>query len=265
MSTKFSFREIKDPSMELCSQLSVMQKTIWRMLDIDVIPAWKLLVTPKTGGKIIVAYDNEKPIAHGVFTHARNTNNESFLYLDLIGVLPEYQGKGIGENILQRAKEMAKKEGYSSIEWTYDPLESANGNLYIRKLRAVVKKYYPNYYGSLSGERHQGSVTDRFWTYLSLDRESEVYAFPDTVIYIRDYHLYKDLLIHNPDRVAIEIPMSFREIVAQNPEQARKIRYNTREIFMALLDQEYLLNGFHKEEQQTYYIAQMYKENKRPL
>jgi predicted GNAT superfamily acetyltransferase len=117
MNKKYRIEVNKNISMSLCRQLSQMQKVVWEMSDGDTLPPWKLFITPEIGGFIIVAYDNNKPIAHAIFTHAVSRDSiKAYLYLDMIGVLPEYQGQKIGEIILRRAQELARKYKHFAIQ-----------------------------------------------------------------------------------------------------------------------------------------------------
>ncbi len=227
------------------------------MSKADALPAWELFIGPRLGGTLIVGYSDETPVANGVFTHAhKNSEERPFLYGDMAGVLPEYRYKGIGELILKKSQEIAKKENYSSIDWTYDPLEGANANLFVRKLGAVIVRYYPNYYGQLSGTRHRGTPTDRFWARLELGAEGREHDMPALVLHINEYDSYEDVIANTSQKIAVEIPTDFHVIVSQALERARKIRASTRYIFSDLLSKGYRLNGFCRENERNYYIAE---------
>ncbi len=237
--------------------MAEQQKIIWEMSDLDSMPPWKILIAPKVGGLLIVAFDRENPIAHAIFTHAHDDlNSKPYLYLDMIGVLPEHQGHKIGEDIILKSREFAGNNDYTSIQWTFDPLEGANANLYIGKLGATVTTFYPNYYGELTGRRHQGSVTDRFLAKLEPGAQPKDYQNIDAFITQQTYNRYESLIAQNPGTVAIEFPADLHALLSENGEKAHNIRQSTGNIFMALLSNEYCINGFLRKEESNYYVAE---------
>lgn len=257
MSEEIKVEIIDSPSMELCHALSEMQRTVWGISDLDRIPPWKIFITPKIGGLIIVAFDQSEPIGHAIFTHAHNNpNTNPYMYLDLIGVLPEYHGQSIGEKIILESKEYAIYSEYTSIQWTYDPLEGANANLYIGKLGGVVINFFPNYFGQLSGKRHQGSPTDRFMIKLDPDAQPKIHEKIDITITQQTYNRFESLITKNPNTVAIEFPVDFQNILTESPEKAQNIRQGTRNLFTVLLNRGYCINGFVRKKESNCYIAE---------
>ena len=227
------------------------------MSDLERLPPWQLFITPKIGGLIIVAFDGEAPVAHAVYIHAHDhLNAEPYLYLEMIGVLPDYQGQQIGERIILKSKEFAKSNGYTSVQWTYDPLEGANANLYIRKLGATIIKFYPNFYGQLTGNRHRGSVTDRFLAKLEPDSQPRIHEKMELKLTQQTYRQYENLIGDNPKTIGIEISKDFRWFLSNNPKEAHNMRIFTGQIFEAILNRGYCINGFIRESESNYYIAE---------
>ena len=56
MANKFHINCPDSLKIELCNQLADLQRVTWDMSDLDILPPWALLVTPKTGGKVIIAF-----------------------------------------------------------------------------------------------------------------------------------------------------------------------------------------------------------------
>lgn len=156
---------------------------------------------------------------------------------------------------MRKAQTFAKAEGLSSIQWTYDPLEGANGNLYIRKLGAVVSEYYEDYYGPLSGKRHKGSSTDRFWTELRSDALPSETPNAEMIITQQGYQDYDKSIKCLPGIIAVEIPDDFNTLKAKDPAKAERIRIATRHIFKDLFAKGYQIRWFQPEENTSYYIA----------
>jgi predicted GNAT superfamily acetyltransferase len=80
----------------------------------------------------------------------------------MLGVLPEWQSRGVGYALKVAQREAVLNQGVRLITWTYDPLESKNARLNIAKLGAVCNTYIRDYYGELRDNLNRGLTTDRF-------------------------------------------------------------------------------------------------------
>jgi len=63
-------------------------------------------------------------------------------------VLPEYRNTGLGYQLKLAQREYAIQQGIRLVTWTFDPLNSRNAHLNIRKLGCTVGDYEPDYYGT---------------------------------------------------------------------------------------------------------------------
>jgi predicted GNAT superfamily acetyltransferase len=84
------------------------------------------------------------------------------MYSAIMGVLPEYQGAGVGYRLKVAQREFAMRIGVRLITWTFDPLEGRNGYLNIRKLGAICHQYERDFHGQIGGI-NAGLPTDRFY------------------------------------------------------------------------------------------------------
>ena len=153
---------IPEPDRGLCLSLRELMRTVWSMSDIDLLPPWKIFVTPRTGGELLVVYADgeiDGPVGFALLSYATD-GRRPFLYMDMIGVLERLRNLSVAERMIDFASKLADERGVPSIQWTYDPLQGANANLYIRKCGAVGTRFYHDYYGELSGAAH-GGTTDR--------------------------------------------------------------------------------------------------------
>jgi predicted GNAT superfamily acetyltransferase len=80
----------------------------------------------------------------------------------MLALLPEYRHSGLGAAMKRHQAELAREIGYDWIQWTFDPLESRNAYLNIRKLGGVVSTYWENCYGEMKDPLNAGLPTDRF-------------------------------------------------------------------------------------------------------
>ena len=73
-----------------------------------------------------------------------------------MAVMPEFRSGGIGYALKLSQREYAVQQGIRLITWTFDPLNSRNAHLNIRKLGCMVQHYEVNYYGT---QLHRWSVS----------------------------------------------------------------------------------------------------------
>lgn len=244
-----------DVRMSLCERLVKLQKDIWQLSDRDVLPPWKLFITPKIGNILMIGFKSKKPVALAVFTMALDkASNEPYLYLDMIGVSPKHEGCGLAFNMLKRAKAIARKRNLKSIRWTYDPLMANNANLYIKKLGATVNKYYEDYYTNLSGI-NSGIPIDRLWAVLPTKSRRKTSKAPSITISINDYPKTSILIKPMTRSIAIEIPDNIVDIKRRSVKNAINVRLASRKTFQTLFSRGYIINGFCRKNGRNFYIA----------
>lgn len=241
--------------MSLCEKLVKLQKDIWQLEDKDLLPSWKLFVTPKIGNILMVGFKSKKPVALAIFTMALDkASNEPYLYLDMIGVSPKDERRGLAFKMIKKAQIIARKRKLKSIRWTYDPLRANNANLYINKLGATVDKYYKDYYKNLSGINY-GVPIDRFWAVLPTKARGEIDVTPTTFISINDRHKLSAVINKKPHSIAIEIPDSIVEIKRKSVKKAISVRLASRTIFQTLFSKDYTIKGFYRKNGRNFYVA----------
>src|SRR5512141_546470 len=141
-----------------------VQRAAWGSADIDIAPLHVMLTIAKNGGVVLGAFAQDQLIGfvYGFVgttdradAHLKHTSHQ-------MGVLPEWQSRGVGYALKVAQREAVRQQGLRLITWTYDPLESKNARLNIAKLGAVCNTYIRNYYGELRDELNLGLATDRF-------------------------------------------------------------------------------------------------------
>ncbi len=159
-----SFRTAQDYST--CGEL---QQIIWRSDPIEVIPAHLLITAHRHGGLLLGAYAGgqmigflfgfpgtvapDNPAAAGPqWEHCSH----------IMGVLPEWQGRGVGYRLKLAQRAWAIEQGFDLVTWTFDPLEAGNGVLNLGKLGAICRCYLRDFYGQLVEGINVGLPTDRF-------------------------------------------------------------------------------------------------------
>jgi predicted GNAT superfamily acetyltransferase len=158
------------------------------------------------------------------------TNNRLHLHSHMTAVLAEYRDKGIGYALKIDQRNWAKKQKYSHLSWTFDPLVRRNAKLNIVKLGVDISAYYPNFYGAMPDALNAGDESDRLMVSWSTDidepRARELINNP------------------KPDDILIEIPEDIVAIRSKNQNESMKWRRQVREQFMLAFGKNGKVIGF---------------------
>ena len=158
------------------------------------------------------------------------TNNGLHLHSHMTAVLPEFRDKGVGYALKIDQWGWAKKNTYSHLSWTFDPLVRRNAKLNIAKLGVDISAYHPNFYGEMPDALNVGDESDRLmvsWrTDVDAPKARELITKPET----------GDILI--------EIPEDIVAIRSKNQNESMKWRRQVREQLMAAFEKNGKVIGF---------------------
>jgi predicted GNAT superfamily acetyltransferase len=159
---------LQDPAhFRVCERL---QEVIWQADPVEIVPAHLLITAQRHGGLVLgafaagemvgflfgfagqVAEDNPAAAGGGLWQHCSH----------IMGVLPGWQGRGVGYRLKLAQRDWALAQGYDLVTWTYDPLEAGNGVLNLGKLGAICRCYLRDFYGQMADGLNVGIPTDRF-------------------------------------------------------------------------------------------------------
>ena len=158
------------------------------------------------------------------------TNSGLHLHSHMTAVLNEYRDKGVGYSLKIDQWNWAKKNNFSHLTWTFDPLVRTNAKLNIVKLGVDISAYYPNFYGHMPDALNAGDESDRLMVSWS------------TVI---DAPKTRELIIHpKPDDILIEIPEDIVAIRSKDQSESMKWRRLVREQFMLAFGKNGKVVGF---------------------
>ena len=173
MADSFTIRPLK--SIEECFVVEDVQRRVWGIDDVDIVPSHLLLTVAKNGGVLLGAFASvggREQMIGFVFgflgTREGHYGPEAPAQVKLkhcshmMGVLPDWQSRGVGFALKLAQRESARAQALRLMTWTFDPLESKNANLNISKLGAVCNTYLVNVYGELRDDLNRGLETDRF-------------------------------------------------------------------------------------------------------
>ncbi len=150
-------RELHTPEeMAIAVQL---QFTTWG--PNDATPANQLVISVKSGGHVIGAFDGERLVSFVYGFPAVLPGKQPWIASHMLATLPAYGGRGIGRALKWRQREWALERGFGRITWTFDPLEARNAHLNLNLLGASGAEYIVNCYGEMDDQLNRGLPSDR--------------------------------------------------------------------------------------------------------
>jgi predicted GNAT superfamily acetyltransferase len=291
-STDFLIRQVS--SIEDAVQIEQVQLLAWGMPDIEVIPSRFMHALEHNGALLLGAYVGERVVGFSfgligltsiIGPEIVERAGPYHIYSAISGIIPEYQGSGVGYQLKMTQRELAQKIDIKLVTWTYDPLESRNGYFNVNKLGIVCSRYLRNYHGEMGGI-NAGLVTDRFYVEWWLDSERVVTAANEPLAYSREALLdngahilneaersQKDLPLPTAeitptgaDNLLIEIPADFQKVKRQDMALAIEWRAHTRGLFERSFEQGYQVTGFVRHEadenfNRSYYLLEKEKNS----
>jgi predicted GNAT superfamily acetyltransferase len=243
-------QEIRIRTLEDAQEMGVcveLQQRIWGYASLDTVPDQIFIVAKKTGGQVLTAYDGTAPVGFAL-AFAAMRDGLTYLHSHMVGVVEEYQNRGVGRLLKLAQREDALERGINLIEWTFDPLQLKNAHFNIERLGAIVRHYVPNLYGRTSSPLHAGLPTDRLvaeWWVRSKRVESVLVGETQPV---------------SSHCARIAIPADIRRICRDEPLAAEQIQTRVREQFLANIADGRSALGFEFDKVQGTYLLERYED-----
>ena len=208
-------RELRTPA-ELAEAVR-LQFEIWG--PNDATPANQLVISVKTGGHVLGAFDGERLVSFAYGFPAVLQGQEPWIASHMLATLPAYGGQGIGRMLKWRQRDWALAHGFRRITWTFDPLEARNAHLNLNLLAAVAKDYIVDCYGPMEDKLNRGLPSDRLMADWPLESDRVIAAARG----------------ERPDAsgVRVRVPQDFQTLRRGQPEAALAERLRVREELMA--------------------------------
>jgi predicted GNAT superfamily acetyltransferase len=135
-----------------------IQKNVWGSVGVS---AEVLTVTAKHGGAVLGAFLGGS-LAGFLYAFLARRHGKLIHWSHMMAVEARYRDLGLGFRMKLAHRRLALAEGVRTICWTYDPLQSRNAYLNIRRLGGSVEEYIPNCYGQFPSLIEKGLASDRF-------------------------------------------------------------------------------------------------------
>jgi predicted GNAT superfamily acetyltransferase len=223
-------------SVEELSAAETLQRDVFGVTDLDLIPAGELAIVHETGGEVIAAFVREAGSERAVgclFGWGGFFERRARIVSDFMAVRLEFRSSGIGAAMKRLQAALALERGFEEIVWTVDPLRAANARLNFEKLGAHCNHYEENRYGKGYGETLYGGLpSDRLHvTWPIADASIQQHLLrqprPRTVSDLAGIEVF-DPDQPNVDRALIYIPNDIDGILAADREAALEWRFRLR-------------------------------------
>lgn len=229
-----SIRQI-DTFAEL-REVEQIEKEVWGVPDLDVVPITHLVATRAAGGVLLGAFDRDT-LAGFVYGFVALEEGEIAHHSHMLGVKPAYRNFNLGYKLKLAQREAVLAQGIKIITWTFDPLQSLNAHFNFTKLGVISNRYLIDFYGKDAASFLHQTGTDRLWVkwLLASDRVTE--------------RLNKETpQLQNPaGKLLIEIPGDINAVQQHNPARAREWRKQTQHAFTKAVNDGYTVVDFYRE------------------
>ncbi len=247
-------------------QVRRVQQAIWGFDDpsTGLYPP-VLFTASKNGGVVLGAFDSEGRMIGYIFGFlGREPGGPLKLCSQTMGVLREWRGRGVATALKWAQRDRALAAGLSLITWTFDPLESPNARLNMRKLGAVSRRYWRNIYGEHFGAINEGLPTDRllveWWIRgrrveekAKVEAEAKTEVEAEAVFEVDGWGMSRRVTAFHPDlhapRLSLEVPTDIQQLKRTDMPLARDWRSRVREAFETYFDHGYIVIDFVTEGQ----------------
>jgi predicted GNAT superfamily acetyltransferase len=246
--------------------LEQLQKEVWGLPDLDVVPLSQLVAAKEAGGVLVGAFDGPTMIGF-IYGFASYENGQMAHHSHMLAVKPAYRNLNLGYQLKLAQRERVRTQGASFMSWTFDPLQSVNAYLNFRKLGVVADRYLIDFYGDDAASFLHRIGTDRLWVTWPLTSKADqqsVRGDLDTEI-PNVLPLIKVGLDDSPtcnslddglssEHALIEIPADINELQQRNKNLAFVWRDATRWAFTKAIEAGYLVIDFVRQtrgDQQT--------------
>jgi len=231
--------------MRSCEQL---ERKIWGLSDAEVLPASHLVAAVHAGGMAAGAFDGGELVGFvcGFASYRPAWSRPNGLHSHMLGVLPDYQGRGIGKELKAFQRTWCLKRGLEWMTWTFDPLQAKNARLNLEHLGVTVSEYRVNEYGTLGGDLNAELPTDRLLALWELvgERADRLPEQPLPKALARTPDNRPEQTLISADRVLVEVPTDFTRLMQENFPLASDWRLAAREVFQHYFDLAYVATRF---------------------
>jgi predicted GNAT superfamily acetyltransferase len=256
-----------------------LEQEVWP--NSQMMPNAMLLMVQKNGGLVLGAFDvspresNERLIGLLLGFIGLTPQGKVKHCSHMVGVHPQHQNQRVGYRLKMAQREHVLAQGIDLVTWTFDPLQSRNAYLNLRKLGAVCNAYLPNHYGEMQDGLNVGVSSDRFqvdWNIASqhvsdrlsgVSTDDSLSALQATGVPIVNPFSPDQLPAVPPtvysiesERLLIQVPADFQAIRSADIPLACAWREHSRALFETAFAAGYAAIDLLHEQGNSYYLLQ---------
>jgi len=241
-----TIREINDVAQ--MRAVEELQKEVWGIPDLDVVPMTHLVAAREAGGVLIGAFDGDALLGF-VYGFPSFERGQLAHHSHMLAVKPGYRNLDLGRRLKLAQREHVIGQGIDLVSWTFDPLQSRNAHFNFTKLGVIADRYLPNFYGEDAASFLHQTGTDRLWVswFVSSERVERLISGATEEISLDD------------EQVTIDIPS---DIDSLPRETALRLREETRTAFTEALKAGYVVQSFVRDKAVGKYILSRKKAQK---
>lgn len=248
-------RDVHEPAE--IRELEELQKEVWGLPDLDVVPFAHLVAVKEAGGVLVGAFDGHTPVGfiygfgsyeHGQFAH----------HSHMLAVKPAYRNHNLGHTLKLAQRQRVVAQGVKFMTWTFDPLQSLNAHFNFTKLGVVADRYFVNFYGEDAPSFLHRNGTDRLWVTWPLLKERDeaassfesqaTHQVPIVGIGLDESPTCNSLVESLAyEQALIEIPSDINQLQQRSEKHALVWRDVTRWAFTKAIAAGYLVVGFSRQ------------------
>ena len=236
-----------------------LQKEVWGMPDLDVVPLSHLVAVKAAGGVLLGAFDRETLVGF-VYGFVSYEYGQMAHHSHMLAVKPAYRNFNLGHKLKLAQRERVLAQGITLMTWTFDPLQSLNAYFNFNKLGVLADRYKVDFYGADASSFLHRNGTDRLWVAWPLrarvkarhenrDFESDLEHVTPLVQLQADDSPHSNALADalSQEQALIEIPSDINALQQCSGELALAWRKATRWAFTEAIAAGYLVVDFCRE------------------
>jgi chorismate synthase len=240
--------------LHACEEL---QKEVWGVPDLDVVPLSQLIAAVAAGGVLLGAFDHDQMVGF-IYGFPSYEFGQLAHHSHMLAVKSEYRNFNLGHKLKLAQREYVLKQNISIMTWTFDPLQSLNAYFNFNKLGVIADRYLINFYGEEALSFLHQNGTDRLWAkwLLTSDRVNErlagktaeldqEFAAPLVRVETDETPRRSDLALTQME-AAIEIPAEINAVEQRSRSLASEWREATRWAFTESLNAGFFVADFFR-------------------
>jgi len=138
-----------------------IQREVWRLQDIDIVPVPLLLAVNRTGGILLGAYNSLGDLIGFAFSTLGSLDGELIHYAHMLAVRVAYRNFDVGFKLMLAQRKEVLKRKVRLIASSFDPMQPLNAYFTLGKLGARTNIYEENFCGETTSLPDRGLPTDR--------------------------------------------------------------------------------------------------------